>query len=143
MARIKIEIPNTHPIFKTTLNITIDQINYGGHVGNDRYLAMMHESRLRWFQSLGYKDELSISDGIGIFVVDAACEFTGEIFHGDKVSILMYISDQHKYGFDLVYKFEIKDEKVVFKGKTGIMSVDLDRKKAISFPSEFFERLIM
>ena len=140
MSRIKVDIPKTTPLFQTEIQISIDQINYGGHVGNDRYMAIMHEARLRWFKSLGYRDEVSIKDQIAIFVVDAACEFTGEMFHGDLIKINLYISDRHKYGFDLIYQFTNEEKETVFKGKTGLLSVDMKRKKAVTFPEEFWTR---
>jgi len=46
MARIKIEIPDKF-IYKTEIPIRITDINYGGHLGNDSLLSIIHEARVR------------------------------------------------------------------------------------------------
>ena len=53
MARIKLELPDKFP-FSTTLYIRIGDINYGGHLGNDSVLAMIHEARLRFLKKHGF-----------------------------------------------------------------------------------------
>jgi len=49
MARTKIEIPDQ---LIATLNIPvrITDINYGDHVGNDAFVAIIHEARMQWLQ---------------------------------------------------------------------------------------------
>ena len=59
----------------------ISDINYGNHLGNERVLAYMQETRLRYFQSLGYDDELHI-EGIGTIQADAAIELPRRGFPG-------------------------------------------------------------
>ena len=46
MARIKLTLPERFP-FTTTIPIRITDLNYGGHVGNDTVLALLHEARVQ------------------------------------------------------------------------------------------------
>lgn len=58
MNRIKINLPDSFH-FSTELVIRITDLNYGGHVGNDVFLSLIHEAREQYLLSFGYK-ELSL-----------------------------------------------------------------------------------
>ena len=53
MARIKIDLPAKFS-FSTNIPIRITDINFGGHVGNDTILSIIHEARAKFFTSFGY-----------------------------------------------------------------------------------------
>jgi acyl-CoA thioesterase FadM len=72
MARIKIHLPDKFP-FSVSIPIRITDINYGGHVGNDTVLSLIHEARVQFLQHHGYK-ELEIED-IGLIMSDVGIEF--------------------------------------------------------------------
>ena len=46
MGRLKLDFPEP-VIFATELEVRADSINYGGHVGNDRFLSLAQEGKLR------------------------------------------------------------------------------------------------
>lgn len=141
MARIKIEIP-TNFQFQTTIPVRITDVNYGGHVGNDAILSIMQEARTQFIMSLGYKDEISITDDIGTIVTDAAIEYKAESFYGDELSISISIDDFNKYGFDIYYQIKRKsDNKEIAKGKTGIVCFNYTIKKIAALPASFLEAL--
>jgi len=141
MARIKLDFPEP-VIYSTDLHVRVDDINYGGHVGNDRFLTLIQEARLRLFRDLGYKDEATISDKTGIIVTDAAIVYKSELFLGDKVQIDISISDRNKYGFDFFYRINnLVKNKISAIIKTGVVSYDYGNSKVVTFPEDFFERL--
>jgi acyl-CoA thioesterase FadM len=43
-------------VFQTDIKIQIGDINYGGHVGNERYLIFAQESRMRFLNTMGYSE---------------------------------------------------------------------------------------
>ncbi len=141
MSRIKIDRPD--PIlFETTIAVTISDINYGQHLGNDKVLSMMHEARFRFFQSLGYKDEVHIEDDTGIIIADAAIEYKAEGFYGDQIINQIGISDISKVGFDMRYLLiRSSDEIVIAKGKTGIIFFDYQRRKLSPIPTSFLSKI--
>ena len=82
MARIKIELPDTFS-FSCQIPVRITDINYGGHVGNDTVLSIIHEARMQFFKKLGYT-EMNFA-GTGMIMADVAIEFKSELFYGDVV----------------------------------------------------------
>ena len=84
MARVKIELPREF-IFKTEIPIRINDINYGGHLGNDAVLSIAHEARLRFLKQHNFT-ELD-AGGAGIIMVDAAIQYKAEGFYGDIITV--------------------------------------------------------
>ena len=52
-------------MFSIKYKIKEEDINYGGHVGNERALVFFQMVRIKFFESLGLS-ELNIGDGIGV-----------------------------------------------------------------------------
>lgn len=134
MARIKINFPSDY-IFKTKVQVRITDVNYGGHVGNDSILSIMHEARLQLLKHLGFKNEVDIAKNTGIIVADVAIQYKAESFHGDELEVKVAVQDFNKYGFDMLYNISnVNTGKDVAIGKTGIVCVDYDKKKVVSVP---------
>lgn len=132
MNRIKVELPESFN-FSTRLMIRITDLNYGGHVGNDTFLSLIHEARQRFLKHHGYA-ELEF-DGHGVIMADAAIEFKSELNYADEVLISVAATDFTRLGFDLYYKMEIVNAAgtiLAGKAKTGMLCYDYDRKKVIS-----------
>lgn len=141
MNRIKINIPDNFP-FNIDIKIRITDLNYGGHVGNDVFLALLHEARQSFLLSHGYS-ELSF-EGFGLIMADVAVEYKKELNHGDIVRISVAAADFDKLGFDLYYKMEviIHEEAILAgKAKTGMMCYDYVAKKKVSIPEKAIHQL--
>jgi acyl-CoA thioester hydrolase len=139
MARIKIETPDKF-IFKTEIAIRITDINYGGHLGNDSLLSIIHEARVRLFRSLGF-EELNV-EGVGIIMIDAEIQFKEEGFYGDELVVQIAVNDFTGIGCDIVYRLTNKtSNKEVAIAKTGIVFFDYDKRKTASVPSKFKETI--
>ncbi len=82
MARIKIELPEKF-LFRTEIPVRITDINYGGHLGNDSLLSIIHEARLRFLNHLGYSE--SNVEEVGIIMIDSAIQYKSEGFYGDEL----------------------------------------------------------
>ncbi len=141
MARIKIEIPRQFS-FHASIPIRITDINYGGHVGNDSVLSLIHEARVRFLQHHGFK-ELEM-EGAGLMMSDVAIEFKAELFYGDIIDISVGAGDFSQIGFDIFYRFEkvMKDKKTTAViAKTGMVCYDYTAKKLVSVPQNVREKL--
>ena len=101
MARVKIELPKEF-IFKTEIPIRINDINYGGHLGNDAVLSIAHEARLRFLKHYNFT-ELNVG-GAGIIMVDAAVQYKSEGLHGDIILVEIAVTDITRIGCDFVYR---------------------------------------
>jgi acyl-CoA thioesterase FadM len=146
MARIKIDLPDQFS-FSTTLPVRITDINYGGHVGNDAILSLIHEARMQYLKHHGYS-EMEFA-GVGLIMADAAIEFRNELFYGDTVIVSVAKADFSKVSFDLYYKLEkihaqIPDEKrlIVATAKTGMVCYDYSNKRIAAIPEEARRNLL-
>ena len=135
MARVKIELPKEF-IFKTEIPIRINDINYGGHLGNDAVLSIAHEARLRFLKQHNFT-ELN-AGGAGIIMVDGAIQYKTEGFYGDIIKVEIAVTDITAVGCDFVYRCTNKNTGTVIAiVKTGIVFYDYDIKKVVSVPERF------
>ena len=135
MARIKINLPDKF-IFATKIPIRINDINYGGHLGNDSILSIVHEARVRFLKKFGYS-ELNV-EGCGIIMSDSAIVYKSEGYYGDVLRIEVTIDDFSKFGCDFIYKISNKEtNKEIARAKTGIVFFDYENKKMVEVPEKF------
>lgn len=137
MARIKIDLP-PHFSFATVIPIRITDINYGGHVGNDTILSIIHESRMQFLAQSGYT-EMNL-EGVSLIMSDVAIEFKNELFYRDQVKAWVTINDISRVAFSLYYKLEqITNDndkpRVIAIAKTGMVCYNYDLKKVVALPA--------
>jgi acyl-CoA thioester hydrolase len=135
MARIKLKLPDNFN-FSTHLDVRITDINYGGHLGNDSVLAMIHEARVRLLADKGFT-EYDI-DGVGIMMTDSIILYASQGFYGDKLRIDVAVDEISNAGFDIYYRFvNISNEKVIVKAKTNMVFFNYTSKKVARTPEIF------
>lgn len=137
MARIKIEFPEQFN-FSTKISIRITDLNYGGHVGNDAVLSLIHEARVQFLKNYGYA-ELDL-EGVSLIMSDAGIEFKAELFYGDVVTAFVTANNFSRIGFDMYYKL-MRGEIVVAVAKTGMICYNYDTGKVVSTPEKLKEKL--
>lgn len=141
MARIQLDLPSQF-IFKTTLTVRVSDLNYGGHVGNDSILSLMQEARIRFYNQLGFKNEISFEGSIGQIISDAVVVYKSESFLGDQLEVKIGVDDFNKYGFDMFYLITNSHTgKEVASGKTGIVCFDYDKRKVATIPEVLLSKL--
>jgi acyl-CoA thioester hydrolase len=141
MQRIRIELPENFS-FITEMPVRITDLNYGGHVGNDTILSMIHEARMRFLSHHGLA-ELNFG-GFGIIMSDVGIQFRNELFYGEKVRASVAVGAFSKVAFDLFYKLEKEaDGKMVevALAKTGIVCFDYANRKPVAIPEEVLKKL--
>lgn len=136
MERIKLNLtPNFS--FSTTIIIRITDLNYGGHVGNDTFLSIIHEARQQFLKHYGYT-ELKFA-GTSLIMADAAIEFKKELFYADTIKVSVCATGFDKIGFDLHYLLEVEKDNTTTlagKAKTGMMCYDYSANKRVAVPEE-------
>lgn len=141
MARIKIDLPAAFS-FITQIAVRITDVNYGGHVGNDAILSLIHEARMQFLKKYDYT-ELNFA-GIGLIMSDVGIEFKDELYYGDIVNASVIAANFSKAAFDIFYKLEkqVSDQlKLVAIAKTGMVCYDYSKKKIASMPQSAVNRL--
>lgn len=137
MARIKLVLPEKFN-FSTFIDIRITDINYGGHLGNDSILGIIHEARIRLLADKGFTE--GDIDGIGIMMTDAVIKYSSEGFYGDKLRIDVAVDEITERGCDIYYRLiNTKTEKEIAKAKTNIVFFDYTTKKIARVPKVFLE----
>lgn len=139
MSRVKIEEPDKY-LFTAKITTRITDLNYGGHVGNDRIFAFMHDARVQFLKSLGYESELDL-DGLGNIQTDAAISYKAEIFAHEDILIEVGLMDFIKYGCDFIYRFTKSNGKLAAIGKTGIVFFDYKKRKIANMPESFIKKI--
>jgi len=142
MPKTKLLLPD-HFTFTTDLPVRITDLNYGGHVGNDSVLSLIHEVRVQFLRHHGYT-ELELA-GTGLIMSDVTIEFKHEVFYGETLRASVSAAEFSRVGFDLYYKLEkLSGEKwvPVVHARTGMVSYNYALKKIAALPTEVCTRLL-
>lgn len=124
------------------IEVRVGDINYGGHMGNDKALLVFHDARLAFLESLGF-NEKNIG-GPAIIMRDAHVNFRKEVFLHDVLTIDVGVDDVTTTSFNMVYTVKREnDGTVVFLGSTGLVAFDYSTRKVARIPEIFLERISM
>ncbi len=135
MARVKLNLPDKF-VFTTQIPVRITDINYGGHLGNDALLSIIHEARLQFLTYYGYS-EIDI-EGRSIIMADVAIVYKAEVFYGDTLQVDIAVTDLQNMGCDLIYRVTNAAKGTeVARVKTGIVFFDYDARKPVAMPDGF------
>jgi acyl-CoA thioesterase FadM len=138
MARVKLQVPADLP-FRTEIPIRISDINYGGHLGNDAVLSIVHEARIQYLKYLGYS-ELDI-EGAGVMMTDAVIVYSSEGFYGDVLIIEAGVTDFQLTNCDFVFRLINKlTGKEIAHAKTGIAFFNRQTRKISPLPDTFRQK---
>ena len=55
MPRVKLNIPSTF-LYSFDLEIRVDDLNYGQHLGNEMILVYAQQTRIQWLLSHGFEN---------------------------------------------------------------------------------------
>lgn len=145
MARIKLEPPHWVD-FATELTIRVTDINYGGHLGHQELIGLLHEARVQYFAH--YDQTETGRDGEpGIIMNDLAINYRSEAFLGETLQISMAGAEPWRAGFDLYYTVNAISPDTgtaprrVAVAKTGLTFFDYDARKLASLPAAWAARL--
>lgn len=128
-------------IFTTELLIQVSDINYGGHLGNDRFLTLAQEVRSRFFRSKGWTEKNIAHTPMGIVVTEAHIRFLSEGFLGDRILAKLYVSEKKRCQCTFHYELSvIESQKKLSEMSTKVAFFDYEKRKVGKCP-EFYEAL--
>ncbi len=135
------KIPDvTKAAFSTILEVRIDDINYGNHLGHDSIVSLLHEARVRFLKEIGYT-ELNI-EGLGILVTNLVVNYLNEAFYSDKITINIEIGDVTRTSLQLIYQAMIQEKnKEIAKALTTITFYNYQKSKVAKIPQQFFSSI--
>jgi acyl-CoA thioester hydrolase len=139
MARIRISVPESFS-FSTVIPIRITDLNYGGHVGNDSILSLIHESRVQYLKHFEFT-ELDFA-GTSLIMSDVAIEFRSEVFYGNSLKVMVTAGEFSRAGFDIFYQMmNAENNKLVAVAKTGMVCFDYSGRKVTAVPELAISKL--
>ncbi|UJF24993.1 acyl-CoA thioesterase [Suttonella sp. R2A3] len=124
--------------FSTTLTVRVGDINFGGHVGHDRLIALLHHARHAFLRSFGYS-ELDCG-GVALIMRRIEVDYLAELFLDDAIEIAVWADDFRNKRFCLHYRVS-KGEKVAAKAQTVMVSFDYQARQVAALPEIVVERL--
>jgi acyl-CoA thioesterase FadM len=148
MARIKLQLPDAFP-FRTELAVRVTDLNYGGHLGNDAVLGLLHEARVRFLAALGFTelDAEGKRDGagpgtpepgrIGLLMADCAIVYKAQGFLGDRLIVAVAAGEWSRVGCDLFYRITRADGAELVRAKTAMVCFDYAAQAVREVPEAF------
>ena len=143
MSRVKIKFPEEKPLYTAVIPVRIGDINYGGHVGNDSVLSIVHEARMKFLSVVGCT-ELNAA-GNSLIMADVMIAYRGEAFYGDILSVALYAEEFSTVSFDLLYRITTTrngEVKEIAHCKTGMVCFNYETRKTAPMTAEL-KRLLL
>jgi acyl-CoA thioester hydrolase len=144
MNRLRLHLPEGFQFYHD-ITVRWTDLNYGGHVGNDRILAFLQEARQAFLAQKNYT-ELNLA-GWALIQADAQVEYKRELKAQDQIRIWVKATDGDRLGFDLWYKIEcltnVEAPAIAVKAKTGMMGFDYSSSKKASLPEALLQELLL
>ena len=132
MPRVRLK-PLDQYSFSIKIVVRVTDLNYGGHLGNDSLLSLVHEARVAFLAAHGFS-ELDCG-GVPLTMGDAAIAYQGEAYAGDELNIEVAAGEPSKSGFRLFYRLtRSNDTKKIGLAETGMVCFDYKAKKIIPLP---------
>ncbi|MBN2236430.1 MAG: thioesterase family protein [Bacteroidales bacterium] len=123
--------------FIAKYTVGIGDINYGGHLGNDKALIIFHDARIQFLNHFGLS-ELNIGENRGIIMVDAQIKYLRQVGLHDELCIEIKIDIENSKKFVVHYAVNNKKtQKQVISGSTGMLCFGYADQKVKQLPASF------
>ena len=135
MPRLQLKPLPSYP-FRCELTVRTTDLNYGGHLGNDRLLSLVHEARVAWLAHHGWS-ELDCA-GTSLIMGDAALVYQGEAFAGDRLEFAVAAAEQTRSGFRLFFRVTCTRDQVpveIALVECGMVSFNYQTRRIAVLPT--------
>lgn len=120
--------------FAVELSVRVTDLNFAGHLGNDRLLSLVHEARVAFLADAGLAER---DDEGGLLLVgDTAVVYLGEAFAGDRLRFEVAAGEPTSRGLRLFYRVSrVADDAAIALVETGLVCFDQARRETCGLPS--------
>lgn len=115
------------------LDVRVGDLNYGGHLGHDRLITLLHQARCDFLTTFNASETDCF--GVGLIMRRITVDYLAEVFLGDSLKIIMCITGIKGTRFILNYRVLCKD-KVVATAETVMVAFDYVKHQVVALPSE-------
>ena len=125
---------NVKEYFCGSYKVRVGDINYGGHMGNDKALLLFHDARIRFLEERGFSE--GDIGGPGLILGDAHVYFKKEVFRGDKLEVFIHIDEVKELSFVMHYSVKRGDVQVMH-GHTKMIAFNYETRRVSKLPDSF------
>jgi acyl-CoA thioester hydrolase len=120
-------------VFELTIPIRWGDMDAMGHVNNTVYFRYMEQTRISWFDSMGFKPD---PGGQGPLIVNAACTFSRQLEYPGTVLARHYVGEPGRSSImTYVDMLRTDDPDTIFAhGSAKVVWVDFPRQKSAPMP---------
>lgn len=137
MPRLKLQPRDTYH-FACEIAVRTTDLNYGGHLGNDTLLSLVHEARVAFLSEHGLS-ELDFG-GASLILADTAVVYRGEAFAGDALRFEVAAGEASGMGFRLFYRVtRVRDGADIALVENGMACFDYQARRAVKIPAAVLE----
>jgi acyl-CoA thioester hydrolase len=132
MPRLKLSA-RQHYGFTCELTVRTTDLNYGGHLGNDRLLSLVHEARVAFLS----QQDLSELDfgGVSLILGDTAVVYQAEAYAGDVLRFEVAADEPSRSGFRIFYRVtRPNDDQAIALVENGMACFDYQARKIAPLP---------
>lgn len=139
MPRLRLDLPAVLP-FRTQIAVRITDLNYGGHVGNDTVLSLVHEARMQFLAWMGYSEQ-SI-EGAALIMADAQIVYRSEGRYGDLLTADVGFGEIDGVSFEIFTLLtHAATGKEVARVKTTLVCFDYAARRPLPVPAALRDRV--
>lgn len=139
MPRIKLEEQPEYE-FHYEVTLQVRDINYGGHLGNDALIGLLHEARLDLLRQLDCTEMVLGHDQTGIILGDLVVNYRAEGFMFDRLSLDSHLGEIGRNSFRIFHRIT-RNETLIALAETGIVTFNYRERKIVPVPGDFIQRL--
>jgi acyl-CoA thioesterase FadM len=139
MPRVKLQEQLEYE-FRHDLTVRVTDINYGGHLGNDSLVGLIHEARVHLMHDLGCNEDDLGDHKIGLIMADLAVNFVREGFLFDKLRIDSHIGEITHSSFRIFHRV-VKVGELIALAETGMIAFNYSDRKIALLPRKFLQIL--
>ncbi len=133
MPRLKLNPLAAYP-FTCEIAVRTTDLNYGGHLGNDRLLSLVHEARVAFLAA----HDLSELDfgGVSLILGDTAVVYQAEAYAGDLLQFEVAADEPTGSGFRIFYRVtRPADGQSIALVENGMACFDYQARKIAALPT--------
>jgi acyl-CoA thioester hydrolase len=127
------------PIFTYTFRVPQSAIDEYGHVNNVIYVQWMQDAAIHHGETF---TEYKLAENTGWFAREHRIEYLTPAYEGDEIEVRTWLVEMRRVRAQRKYEFVRKaDGKVIAKGETQWIYVDLTTGRPIAIPAEILALL--
>lgn len=133
----KVIFDSTRTVFSTNVEVLVNHLNYGAHVGYDSVLSILQDARMRWLKRHGLT-EVSLEGPVGYVISEVAVNYKSEGFFGDVLDISLYPDSVGRKTFTLKYQItNLTTGRVMTVAETGHVGFNFGTRTLAPLPETF------